>query len=666
MTLKEGDIIELNLVTLIIVLSLILITQAIALFVQHYVNKKYFGVGYWFVGSFLMAVGFIFMPFVNVEELIFLAMISNPLVILGHIFIYLGVEKFLNKKINKGKPTFIYIIFILFYYYFMFINNSISARTNVISITLAIISFMLVYQLFLKKDKRTFISTNFTAGIFFIYGSFFIFRAFYTLMTPSLQSYIEQSNILQIGFVISIFMTNLWTFALIIMLNQRMIIDNQKEKDKLQLIFNTNIDAQFISRLEDSLIVDVNDNFSNLTGYSKEEVIGISIEDISFWKNNEDYQFFIKELKENGICKNKEFIFNRKDKTEFIGMISTGVINIDSQEHFISSIRDITDKKKAEDALIESEEKYRSILNASPDDITITDLEGTILMISPAAKEMFGYNFEFEDFIGLKFLDFIVPEDVDRAKKNIQGMFKGANFKSNEYRAVRRDKSIFDIEVNSRLIYDASGAPTKMVFIIRDITERKLAEAQIQRLLQQLEIEKNIAQQNSITDCLTGLGNRRYFDETLEKEFSRLKRSGAKLSLIMIDIDYFKKYNDTYGHIAGDRCLEMIAKKLKTIIQRKSDTVVRYGGEEFIVILPETDKNGAKILGEKLRKEIEELAIPNTASDISKYVTISLGVVTVTPSKLASQEEALRFVDETLYSAKERGRNRCVFSSIDD
>ena len=643
---------------------IILATQVIALFVQYRMNIKNIGVGYWLVGSALMLTGAVFMSFVKIEGLLFLAMISNPLIILGHVFLYIGVQQFLDNKIEKYKPFIFFLIFNFFYYYFMFINNSASARTIVISVTLSFVSFMISYLIFFKNNKNISASTMFTVGIFSIYVVFYIFRTIYVFIAEPAATYIDETEVLIVSFIFEIIMTNLWTFGFIIMLNQRMNTDIKKEKEKLEIIFNTNIDAQLISRFEDGLIININEGFSFLLGYEKSEIIGSFIKDINFWKNPDDRELFLAELRNNGICKNKEFMFLRKDNSQFIGTISSRIIFIESVEHIISVVHDITEIKEAQDALIESEEKYRSILNASPDDITITDLEGKILMISPAGKEMFGYDSDFEDFSEMMLLDFLVPEDVERAKNNIKKLYQGGTLNSNEYKGVRRDKSIFDIEVNSRLIYNGNGVPTKMVFIVRDISARKQAESQIQKLLEELKIEKNIAQQNSITDSLTGLYNRRYFDETYKREFLRLQRIGGKLSLIMLDIDYFKNYNDTYGHLAGDKCLITIACKLKTVIERGSDIIARFGGEEFIIILPDTDEEGAQLLGERIRKEIEDLAIPHATSSISEFVTISLGVVTVNSSNLTSQEDALQIVDENLYRAKNSGRNSSVFSSI--
>ena len=133
------------------------------------------------------------------------------------------------------------------------------------------------------------------------------------------------------------------------------------------------------------------------------------------------------------------------------------------------------------------------------------------------------------------------------------------------------------------------------------------------------------------------------------------------LSLIMLDIDHFKNYNDTYGHLEGDKCIQMITSRLKDIIEREPDIAARYGGEEFIAILPETDENGARLLGEKIRKEVENLNIPHETSETSRHVTVSVGVVTVYPKDFKSPDQVLKLVDDALYEAKAKGRNQVVF-----
>lgn len=204
--------------------------------------------------------------------------------------------------------------------------------------------------------------------------------------------------------------------------------------------------------------------------------------------------------------------------------------------------------------------------------------------------------------------------------------------------------SIYIYRINTRLRHDAA--------------ERKQAGQQIQELVRQLEIEKDYAEKTAMTDSLTELPNRRCFDETLLSEFYRSKRSGAPLSLIMIDVDHFKKFNDSFGHLAGDECLRNVATTIKNIVMRTPDIAARFGGEEFVVLLPETDRPGSAIVAEQIRKGVEELALSAPATNTVKRVTVSLGVVTVFTAGVSSPEEIVSLADEALYFAKEGGRNR--------
>ena len=529
---EKGDVfMKLDTQTLIFMLSLALFTQVIAIFVQFKIgNRTYRGVGWWLLGSGLMSLGVILMPMVNIESLNILARISNPLLVLGQIFLYIAIIRFFDKKENLPILSSSYIVFILFYYYYMYFNDDISSRTVIVNGALAAISFLASYELFAEKNKLVSSSAYFTASAFLIYGGLLIVRIFWTISAPPAQSYDDFAFFLRAGFIVSTVTSTLWTFGFILMANQRLNTETLLEKEKMQLVFNTSPDAALITRLSDGVLIDVNVGFTVLFGYTRDEVLGVSTMEINFWHNNEDRQAFLLELNAQKMCENIEFNFLRKDGSQFLGMISATIIDIQEIPHFVS--------------------------------------------------------------------------------------------------------------------------------VIRNITKRKLAELQIQELVKQLEIEKNTAQLNSITDSLTGLSNRRYFDLALKTEFHRLKRSGATLSLIIFDIDHFKKFNDYYGHLSGDDCLRRIGILLKTIAVRSSDVIARYGGEEFAVILPETESFGAKVMAERIRKGIESLGIPHYTSDVAECITVSLGVVSVSTTGLVSQEQVVALADEALYCAKNNGRNR--------
>jgi diguanylate cyclase (GGDEF)-like protein len=161
----------------------------------------------------------------------------------------------------------------------------------------------------------------------------------------------------------------------------------------------------------------------------------------------------------------------------------------------------------------------------------------------------------------------------------------------------------------------------------------------------------------STVDGLTGIANRRHFDEALDREWRRGIREEFALSLLLIDIDFFKGYNDHYGHQSGDDCLRRVAQTLAETFKRPSDLVARYGGEEFVVIASATDATGAAFMAERLRSRIEEMCIPHAASTYGSCVTVSIGVATIVPTFENSMETLIASADEALYQAKREGRN---------
>lgn len=165
---------------------------------------------------------------------------------------------------------------------------------------------------------------------------------------------------------------------------------------------------------------------------------------------------------------------------------------------------------------------------------------------------------------------------------------------------------------------------------------------------------------NTDVDQLTQIANRRRFDDTMTKEIKKAKRTGTILSVLLLDIDHFKFYNDTYGHLEGDACLKKVATTLATTLKRPKDLAARWGGEEFTCLLPNTNTEGAQNVAEALRKAIQNLNIPHESSPVNDVVTVSIGVVSSNPIDENSFDNLLKRADEALYQAKETGRNRIV------
>ncbi len=240
------------------------------------------------------------------------------------------------------------------------------------------------------------------------------------------------------------------------------------------------------------------------------------------------------------------------------------------------------------------------------------------------------------------------------------------------YRIITAKKELKWVWEQGKGVYHSDGKVLAIKGLIIDITAQKQAEAELTKqnlALQNAEAALIIANQQlqkiARLDGLTDIANRRYFDEYLEKEWRRLTRTKSPLSLILCDVDYFKYYNDYYGHLAGDDCLRKIAQTINQTVKRSADLVARYGGEEFAIILPNISGKNAEKVAELIRTAIHKLRINHSASKVSKYITISMGVASVIPTKAKSPESLIAKADEALNHGKKKGRDRIVFFDRD-
>nr|WP_256386707.1 diguanylate cyclase [Hydrocoleum sp. CS-953] len=172
-----------------------------------------------------------------------------------------------------------------------------------------------------------------------------------------------------------------------------------------------------------------------------------------------------------------------------------------------------------------------------------------------------------------------------------------------------------------------------------------------------LELELNYL---ATIDGLTGIANRRTFQETILKEWERCQREKQPLSLVLFDLDYFKLYNDFYGHQAGDNCLQQVAQAAKNVLNRPYDLIARYGGEEFVILLPNTNQQGASSIAELIQQAIRKIAIPHKESKVSSIVSVSMGIASIIPNKESSPDALIAMADKALYTAKQEGRNQAI------
>ena len=222
-----------------------------------------------------------------------------------------------------------------------------------------------------------------------------------------------------------------------------------------------------------------------------------------------------------------------------------------------------------------------------------------------------------------------------------------------DYRALTRDGDYVWIRDVVHVMRDEKGEVEALIGFMFDISERKKTEEKLARLQKELE-------ELSFKDGLTGVANRRMFDSIVEVEWTNARRHSKPLSVIMFDLDYFKQYNDHYGHLQGDECLKRIARLLEGAASRPRDFFARYGGEEFIMVLPETDAESAATVAERCRKLISQAWIRHDASPVSQFLTVSMGAATLVPSADDKLEDLMTTADRLLYRAKEGGRDRVV------
>ncbi|MCU0568463.1 MAG: diguanylate cyclase [Oculatellaceae cyanobacterium Prado106] len=198
--------------------------------------------------------------------------------------------------------------------------------------------------------------------------------------------------------------------------------------------------------------------------------------------------------------------------------------------------------------------------------------------------------------------------------------------------------------------------------VLRRRVRRLLEQSQLYRQLedanQKLEEVNHALQRLASVDGLTQVANRRCFDETFVQEWQRLSRENCPLALILLDIDYFKRYNDTYGHLAGDRCLKQVAQAISYAVRRPSDLVSRYGGEEFAILLPNTTLTGAGLVAEEIRVTVKHLDLEHSSSPLNGKLTVSLGIASLVPHHSQSPTVLINTADKALYLAKETGRDR--------
>jgi len=433
------------------------------------VNKSYNGPGWWLAWSAAEVIGFGIIPFREVTLwLPVIIIIQNSMIVAGTVFLYIGVRRFFNLKVNLWVIVPVLAIFFMLLTYFLFFDNNIQIRSGLFSITLAIMSFITAQSFFIHKTKSIVSSSNFNAFVFIVHGGIFTYRALMIFTGTPVENFFTPSLFNLIPYLDALIVSLLWTFGLIIMLNQRLNGGLAEAKEDLQLIFNTSPDAAVITRLNDGMIVDVNEGYCTITGYTRDEIVGKSSLEINIWKNSDDRQTIVSILQEKGSCENFEARFLIKDQTEIFGLMSATVINLHDVPHIISITRDITGRKMDEDKLRISEEKFRAAFDNILEGVQIIGfdwkyiyLNGTAGLHSRRPKE---------ELLGRTYLE-VWPDGTNTNLFHLmeQTMKERVPLKlENEFFFPDRSAGWFDLSIQP--------SPEGLFILSIDITERKKAE----------------------------------------------------------------------------------------------------------------------------------------------------------------------------------------------
>ena len=291
----------------------------------------------------------------------------------------------------------------------------------------------------------------------------------------------------------------------------------------------------------------------------------------------------------------------------------------------------------------EQAERLRTIVNNMAEGLLIIEADGRIQYTNPACDQYLGYreNELAGRFIGELLSPLVTQEYLDYFAMHAANPEKAHNHGTREVAIRHRNGEALSMDLTLTPMYLRQPL---YIGLLHDITHHKQSEDALQRA--------------AYLDPLTQIANRRHFDSFLEKEWQRAVRGGGALSLVVLDVDHFKLYNDSLGHPAGDSCLQQVAQAIASHAARPGDLAARYGGEEFVMLFADTDADGALHLAEAIRMHIEALQLPHPRSATSPWITVSIGVATIHPHQLDDREALFVAADRALYVAKEGGRNQ--------
>ena len=406
----------------------------------------------------------------------------------------------------------------------------------------------------------------------------------------------------------------------------------EEQKNELEAIFNTSKDGIAIIDLETNFL-DFNNSYLQMTGFTREELLAKSCTGLSDEKNFQKSKDVINIIMEQGHYENFEKTCIVKNDKKIVVNMSLALMP--NKKQIIVSARDLTEERIAQRRI----KDYTKLIDANVFTST-TNLKGNIIKVSQAFSQRCGYSEK--ELIGNKHKILRAPDTDIKIYEQMWNVLLSDKTWYGEIKNIKKNGEYFWMQLSISPIYNDENIKIGYTSIGHDITDKKCTE------------------KLSITDELTGLFNRKYFDEMFPKIINSAKRKNDLICFLIFGIDYFRLYNDTYGHIKGNYLLTNVANSIKESLGRVDDYSFRLGAEEFCVIFKTESINDSTKFANNIRTDIEDLQIPHENSDVSKFVTVSMGLVCKRAKDIESEELLYSEADKLLHTAKKSGRNKVV------
>jgi diguanylate cyclase (GGDEF)-like protein/PAS domain S-box-containing protein len=675
------------------------ITAVVILLLWHQNHRRFSGIGFWLADYIMQFVAVLMIVTRNAIPEIIPVILGNGLVMAGTLLLFVGLERFVGKRGPQLHNVVLLAAFLGAQTYFFLVTPSLTARNINISTTLLILCLQAAWLL-LYRTPREF--RPFSRGVGVVFAGYCVvslFRIIADLFVSSGTDFFKSNFYDTLVLMMYQMLFIALTFYLVLMVNRRLFSDLERDiqirrqveealrvsEEKFSKAFHADPDAVLITRAHDGRLQEVNDGFSNLSEYTREEALSSTTVSLAIWANPRDRDSCVTALRKEGSIHNVEYDFRTKSGKILHCLYSGEIINLAGEAHILSIVRDVTSQKQAEEILRLRLSLWEYAAAHSVEELMQKALDEIELITdSPISF----YHFVMEDQLSLSLQawstrtrrEFCLAEaqgmhyDLDRAGVWADCIRERKPVVHNDYASLPRRKGM--PQGHARVVRELvvptfhggrivavlgignKSSPYKerdtallssIADIIWSIIDHKRTEEEIQRLQAQLR-------EMAIHDSLTGLYNRHYLNETLKRELARAAREKYSISFIMIDIDHFKRVNDTYGHKAGDSVLQDLAVQLLNN-SRASDILYRYGGEEFLAILPKVKADYAYQIAEKWRKGFLDSPILREFSGAK--TTISCGIAAY-PKHATSAANLIVYADQALYQAKAAGRNRSV------